>query len=238
MNWATRTFDTPEWMDDEGVDPGQLEAALRYIRAVNRRLGYTRATVRAILSKGVRAPADLSVLDVATGSADVPVALRGAAARRGVALSVTGLDLHAATLAHADRFTGGAVPLVRGDAVALPYADGAFDVVTSSMFLHHLPDELVVRALKEMGRVARSRVVVADLVRGRRALAWITLFTLGRGEMIRHDARVSVRQAFRLSEIERLANAAGLRGIAVRRVFGHRFVLTATATPRTSSPCR
>jgi 2-polyprenyl-3-methyl-5-hydroxy-6-metoxy-1,4-benzoquinol methylase len=231
MSWRRRTFTTPEWMDAAEVPPRQLDAALRYIRTVNRRLGYTRATVAEIrralnqsASRGASAAGPATVLDVATGSGDVPQAVRDAA---GGAAWVIGLDLHASTLAHARAFTSGAIPLVRGDAVALPFADNSFDVVTASMFLHHLPDALVVAALAEMGRVARERVVVADLIRNRRALAWITLFTLGRPKLIRHDARVSVRQSFTLVEIERLAVAAGLRDVKVQRKVAHRFILTA-----------
>ena len=34
-----------EWMDEPGADPRLLDKSLRYIRAINRCLGYTRATV-------------------------------------------------------------------------------------------------------------------------------------------------------------------------------------------------
>ena len=98
--------------------------------------------------------------------------------------------------------------------------------MTANLFLHHLPDELVVAALREMGRVARRAVVAADLLPGRRALAWITLFTLAADPMTRHDARLSVRQAIPLGRARELAADAGLTGADVRRAWGHRFLLT------------
>ena len=225
-------------MDEADVDAGQLAGALAFIRRVNTALGYTRATVGHVARLAASLPAGrpLTVLDVATGSGDVPAALLAWARRAGRSVRVVGLDLHAGTLdlaaAHltsvpAAAAGGVAVPLVRGDALALPFADGAFDVVMTSMFLHHLPDAAVVAALREMARVAGHAVVAADLVRHPRAYAGIWLLTAASGPLLRHDARVSVRQAFTPDEIRRLAFAAGLRGAKTRLHFGHRFVLTA-----------
>jgi hypothetical protein len=68
-------------------------------------------------------------------------------------------------------------------------------------------------------------VIAADLLRHRRAYAWISLFTLWANPMVRHDARVSVAQAFTRSEVLRMRDAAGLGYARYRRHFGHRFAL-------------
>ncbi len=93
------------------------------------------------------------------------------------------------------------------------------------MFLHHLPEAAAVAALREMGRVARRGVVVSDLLRNRRAYAWISLFTLAAGEMVRHDARGSVAGAFTPAELLALRDRAGLGYLRPTRHFGHRLVL-------------
>jgi SAM-dependent methyltransferase len=117
--------------------------------------------------------------------------------------------------------------IVRGDALRLPFADGAVDYAISSTFLHHLDDDQSVAVLRELARVARRGIIVADLLRTRRAYFWISLFTLTAGPMVRHDARLSVAQAFNLREARELARRAGLAGAGVRRHFGHRFVIAA-----------
>jgi ubiquinone/menaquinone biosynthesis C-methylase UbiE len=138
---------------------------------------------------------------------------------------VVGLDRHPVTLAlAARRGVAGFMPVL-GDALRLPFADGSFDYVMSSMFLHHLDEADAVRAMAEMKRVARRGVIIADLLRTRRALVWITLLTMFSTPMVRHDARASVRQAFTRAEIERLCDAAGLGGLRFYKHFGHRFVL-------------
>jgi hypothetical protein len=76
-----------------------------------------------------------------------------------------------------------------------------------------------------MNRVARRGVIVDDLIRNRRALLWIKLFTALASPMVRHDAVVSVKQSFNQNEIVELARAAGLDYAAYHRHFGHRFVV-------------
>jgi hypothetical protein len=76
-----------------------------------------------------------------------------------------------------------------------------------------------------MARVARRGVIAADLLRHRRAYAWITLFTAFAGPMVRHDARASVAQAFTKGEVLRLRERAGIGFADYHRHFGHRFVL-------------
>lgn len=218
-----------ELMDEPGADPRLLDKSLRYIRIVNRCLGYTRATV----SHFERASQDwprgsrVTVLDVATGTADVPAALVRWAERRGFDLRVVGIDMHDHTIRTAAATSlSPRIDLVRADALRLPFADDRFDYAMTSMFLHHLDEDMVVAVFREMNRVARNGIVAADLIRGRRALFWIRVFSCLANPMVRHDAAVSVRQAFREPEIVDLANKAGLSSVRFFVHFAHRFVLT------------
>ena len=217
----------PEWMDDPDADPAELAAALAFIRRINAVLRYASATVGHLRRFSRAWPTDrpTTLLDVATGSADIPRAVLRWADRAGRDVRIVGLDLHAATLAVAARTPDPRLAFVRGDALALPFADRSFDYVLSGMFLHHLPDPAAVAALAEMDRVARRGVVVADLLRSRRAYAWISLFTLAANGMVRHDARGSVAGAFTRDELVAVRDRAGLTYARPFRHFGHRLVL-------------
>ena len=220
-------------MDDPAADPAELERSLRFIRRVNAWFGYTRSTLRHLdrFARRWEPGRPIRILDVATGSADVPLAVLAWAARRGHDVRIVGLDLHARTLESARRAAAaagvapGRLALVRGDATALPFADAAFDYALTSMFLHHLDDAVAARVLAEMDRVSRRGVVAADLLRRRRAYAWISLFTLAATPMVRHDARASVAQAFTRREVEALRDRAGVKYARYYGHFGHRFVL-------------
>lgn len=212
-------------MDAPGADARELARSLGFIRRINGALGYRRQVV-GHLARFARAwpPGEtITVLDVATGSGDIPRAILGWARRAGHDVRVVGLDRHAVTARVAQQ--AGGVTIVRGDALRLPFVDGVFDYAITSMFLHHLDDADVVTALREMGRVARRGIIASDLVRNRRAYAWISLFTLGATEIVRHDAPVSVAQAFTLAEAEDLRGRAGLGFARVHKHFGHRFTI-------------
>ena len=220
-------------MDAPGADPELLRRSLAFIRRVNRLLGYTRATVGHLerFSRGWRAGQTIRIVDVATGSGDIPRAILRWARRRGIDVRVVGVDLHATTVAAAAAADGDAdgcrerPRIVRADALDLPFADGSFDYAITNMFLHHLSDDQAVTVLKDMARVASRGIIAADLLRHRRAYAWITLFTLWANPMVRHDARVSVAQAFSEAEVLALRDRAGLGFASLHRHFGHRFVL-------------
>src|SRR4029453_8814510 len=100
------------------------------------------------------------VLDVACGTG---VVARAAAERVGASGSVVGVDMSEAMLAVARRVRPD-LPWRRGDAAALPFGDGEFDVVVCQMAMMFFPDP--VRALREMSRVARPAGWVGVVVSG------------------------------------------------------------------------
>lgn len=217
-----------EWMDAPDADPKQLRQSLKFIRRVNFLFGYTRATLSHFkrFSAAWEPGRTIRILDVATGSADVPKAILRWSLRAGFDLRIVGIDLHARTIAEAAGANNDPrLSIVRADAMSLPFANDSFDYALTNMFLHHLDDEQVVSVLREMSRVARRGVVVTDLSRDAWAYRWISLFTLFANPMVRHDARVSVAQAFTRAEALALRDRAGAMFATYHSHFGHRWVL-------------
>ncbi len=149
------------------------------------------------------------VLDVACGTG---VVARTVADRVGAAGSVVGVDLNATMLAVARRIR----PDLRwqtGDAGALPFGDGSFDVVLSQAALMFFGDR--VAALREMGRVTGETGRVAVQVPGRLAASpgYLALAEV----IARHagpQARDLLGAYFAVGEpdlLTRLFDAAGLR---------------------------
>ncbi len=181
---------------------------------------------------GGRAGSRLTVLDVATGGADVPADLATRGARAGLAWRVVGLDRHPQVIQQARRSTAGlaSAALVRADALCLPLAAGSVDVVHCAFALHHFPWEQARTLLAELGRVARRGVIVSDLVRSRLAYwgAW-TLFHLWRPRhrLSRRDGPLSVLRAYSAPEVRCLAAQAGLVEPVLVRHFPYRYTLYA-----------
>lgn len=234
LDWLhNRRKPQAEWMDRPDVDPFELRNSLRFIRRINRFLGYTRSIVGHFdrLSRTWRRGERIDVIDIGTGSADIPLALLGWAGRRGIDLRIVAVDLHPVTVRAAAGAAGHPrLRVVQADAFELPFEPLSFDYALSAMFLHHLDGAEMVRLLKVMDGLARRGLVLADLLRHRRAYAWIRLLTLGCSPMIRHDAAASVAQALTRAEVLNLRSAAGVDYLRYHRHFGHRFVLAGQRT--------
>ena len=218
---------TREWMDEPNADPEELHKSLAFIRRTNTLLGYTRSTLHHLTRFTRTWPrgTPIRILDVATGSGDVPRAILRWAAKCKLKVHVTGIDLHAKTIDEASRIQDDRLHFVQGDALNLPFADGSFDYAITSLFLHHLDENQIVTVLSEMNRVSRRGIIVGDLIRTRRAYLWISLFSLLSNPMVRHDGRASVAQALTRPEILALRDRAGVSYAAYHKHFGHRFVL-------------
>lgn len=139
-----------------------LEDGQRYDKFVDTFfLGRRSAVYRRLAELSGAKPGD-HVLDVGCGTGYLshplgrivaPVGSAGGQAHQG---SVVGVDASAGMLEQARRSTrSDACEFVVGAAERLEFEDGSFDVVTSSLMLHHLPSELRAQALSEMRRVLR-----------------------------------------------------------------------------------
>lgn len=187
---------------------------------------------------GNREPA-WSVLDVGTGSADIPREIAAWGRGRGVAVRAIGLDLHPLHLRLARRETRGepAVALIRGNALRLPLRDGSVDVAMCSLFLHHFTEAEAVRLLREFRRVARRAVLVFDLRRSRLLWAGLKLLTAwkARSPITAYDGPVSALRAFTPIEVSALARQAGMGQFEVVRRFPFRLCLRERTCPARTS---
>jgi ubiquinone/menaquinone biosynthesis C-methylase UbiE len=201
-----------ELLDVETPPRRDLARIAGFLAFVNRWMGGTNAVAREIRAMSGTA----LVLDVGAGAADIPLEL----ARRFPGMRPLALDLSPAMLALA---TG--LPRVCGDVRRLPFRGGSVDVVTSTHLFHHLKDDDIVLALREFDRVARHGIIVNDLLRRRRAVFWIRLFSLFANRWSRFDGPLSVKRGFTLPEVDALARRAGLYWLWTKVHFGHRFTL-------------
>jgi 2-polyprenyl-3-methyl-5-hydroxy-6-metoxy-1,4-benzoquinol methylase len=227
-----------ELLDGPLDDGPTLEGNLRDLRRANRWLGGAALSARALEALAGAASdegAPISLLDVGTGAADVPLALIESWRRRGRRLEVTAVDERSEVIAAAraadprlddtPRLT-----LAVADGRSLPYPDAAFDVAHASLVLHHLEPVDAVLLLREMSRVSRRGIIVNDLARSRLTLAgaWLLSHVATLNRYSRHDAALSVRRAYSLSEALALIAAAGLRsGAEFVAPFRHRWAIAA-----------
>ena len=205
-----------ELLDDSGHDPAELATNFRDIQRVNQLLGGTSAILRHLprLLEAIPPAQPVTVLDLATGSADIPLAISRWAKRHGTAITTVASDSSAAILALARTQVAGhpGITVAQYDARAVPLPDKQFDIVLCSLSLHHFAPDDAVRVLREMDRLARTGFILNDLRRGRLgyAAAWIASRLTTRNRLTRNDAPLSVMRAYTPDELDRLLHRAGI----------------------------
>ena len=217
----------PELLDTDAGTPQEIAASLGDLRAINRLFGGIAVMDKLLRRAANGAPRPLRLLDVATGSGDVPLAVREQAAQRGMELHVFGLDRAATHLngggsgsENARRATGAMhaeLPRVAGDALALPFRDASFDFVSCSLFLHHLEPEQIVQFVNEGLRVCRQAVLINDLRRNALHLALVyAAWPFYAGRLTRHDAPASVRRAYTMNELRQMLGQTRATRVEIR----------------------
>ncbi len=220
-------------MDDPGLDAAEHRVALRELARLNRVTMIDSLVWGVVgpLARRVASHRPLRVLDVATGSADVPIRLAARARGEGVELELHGCDISDVAIVAARKRAAGAgvgISLRRVDVLSEPLAkDGeGFDVAHCGLFMHHLDPPQVERVLRSMAAAA-STVIVQDLRRTRLglALAWAAPRLLSGSRVVRVDAVRSVHGAYTMEEMREMAERAGLAGTRVRAIRPQRQLL-------------
>lgn len=206
-----------EFLDDPAVDPEIVTRSMADVERSNFLFGGTRAALDELAPALGEVPENAWLLDVGTGSGDIPEAAHGLAEKRGVKLKTIGYDSSGVLLRH-HRMRNDAV--VSGDALKLPFRDKSVDIVTCSQVLHHFRDPDARVLITEMNRVARTRVVISDLHRNLVAAGglWLASFVLNFHSVSRHDGVVSIMRGFLPMELSELVRSAtGQKPVVHRR---------------------
>jgi len=212
----------PELLDTDSGTPAEIAASLGDLRRINRWFGGV-ATTEVMIRRVEREIniSTLSLVEVAAGSGYVPEIAGERLQNHGLKLQVTLLDRSPSHLNRANR-------AVAGDALALPFRDASFDLVSCTLFAHHLAPQVFVRFVDEALRVSRVALLINDLVRCPLHLALVYAgLPLYRSRITRHDAPASVRQAYTPEEMQALLGRTRAARVEIHRHYLFRMGLIA-----------
>jgi hypothetical protein len=202
---------TPEILDSAECPPNEVAKSLSDLSRINRWFGGI-ATTRKLIERvaNVTGKKHFTMLEVAAGFGEVPRVAAQQLARKGISLELTYLDRLPSHLLPGNR------SLV-ADALALPFPDKAFDLVSSSLFTHHLEPADLTRFAQEALRVSRCAVLINDLVRHPLHLGLVYAgFPLIRSYVSRVDGVASVRRAYVPDEMREILTSAFPDGVMPR----------------------
>jgi len=224
----------PELLDLDEAPFDEVQDSLEDVRLVNRYLGGYRVLLYYFRNFIKRQPLDKEflVLDLATGSADQPIVVVDMARQLNIKIKVVALDINSKMLNYANEKIKAypEIHLVQGDIHSLPFGENSFDVVMNSLSLHHFTRIQAINILRMADLMSRCGFIINDLHRSRIAHAFILILTrlVTKNRLTRHDAPVSVMNAFTPSEMAEMAQEAGVKCFTVNRHFPYRIGLVST----------
>jgi SAM-dependent methyltransferase len=216
--------DRTELLDLPGNSASDLAHCFKDLRRINRFLGGVGPVKRALqpFLPPLEEQKEITLLDLASGMADVPLALANNWIKQGYKVNLTCVDLNPghvelsqqaalaqqAKVGQSLKFQALSLDIFSDNLLNL----GQFDFVTCSLAFHHLSAEQQLAALKIMAQQSRKAFLVNDLKRGWFGYlgAHFLGLTFTRSRLVRHDAPLSVLRSFTKGEMKEMAQSARL----------------------------
>ena len=220
-----------ELMDQVDIDVADHREALKGLERINAISGTGRVVWKQIRRLSQQENRPLRVLDLACGGGDLLIWLSKKAERSGVDLECTGCDISPVAIGHASetavRLKTKNLDFCSHNVLEDTIPQG-YDIVLSTLFLHHLDQADAISFLHRAAQAARCGLLIDDLLRTPLgyALAWIGCRLLSRSHVVHYDGPVSVQGAFSLEELQSLLHEAGLDSATVTRHWPKRCLVT------------
>ena len=215
-----RRFDPAELeiMDQPQPVSAELERDLENLRELNRWFG-SYALISMFLTRWIKPRARMRVVDLATGSGDIPRLVAEYGRKVGADLEIDAVDRQSSTLEVARKLSVSypEISFMEGSILDLERAE-PYDLVLCTLVLHHFSEQDAVRVLERCRKLSGKFVLVSDLRRGffPTAGVWFLTEFMFNEPMTKFDARLSAARAFAFSEMRQLARRAGWTN------FGHK----------------
>lgn len=227
----------PELMDDPSIAYEDHLVALKGLSRLNRLTQVARPMYSRIRAWAKSSSRPLRVLDIATGAGDIPLQWDRWAKRDRIPLEIYGTDISPQAIqiaAAKGREQNSSIQWFTSN-VLENHLPREFDLVTCSLFMHHLTDDEIIVALRVMrdatkGRGSPGKILICDLERStfNQVLVWIGARLVTRSPIVHTDAGLSIRAALTPDEFSALVFAAFERTPRMQRLFPCRFIAEIT----------
>lgn len=202
----TRSYQK-EIMDDFSIHDARIEDALKELKIINKFLGgnsTTKSGLKKLLQKDKNS--ELSILDVGGGSSDIFFSINNKKNYK-----VFNVDINKGINKYVKK-NSRKIITVCADFLNSPFKEKSYDIVHTSLFLHHFHEEEIKIILIKMKNLAKKGIIINDLQRSVFALTGIKILTqlFSKSKMVKNDAPLSVEKGFTKSELKKILNDLNL----------------------------
>ncbi len=203
-----------EIMDDLNCHGEVVDQTLRELEVINRLLGGDYVTIDGIDKLIGGSLSEFTIADCGCGGGDLAMKIVKWGRRRGMRLKVEGVDANPNIIEFARRNCGSfpEITFSAMDVFAPDFWQKKFDILTATLFVHHFDNDQLAKLFVTMRDQARVGVVINDIHRhwfSYYSIKWLTAI-FSKSAMVRFDAPLSVRRAFRKRELIEILTTAGI----------------------------
>lgn len=200
-----------EIMDDLDCHGEVVEQTLRELEVINRLLGGDNVTIDGISRLVKMNERSFIIADFGCGGGDLAMKIIKWARRRELSVSVEGIDANPHIIDFA-RKNCKEFQEITFKAMDVFSNQTTYDITTATLFVHHFTNDQLVELFQGMKRHSRLGVVINDIHRhslSYHSIKWLTsLFS--KSAMVKFDAPLSVRRAFKRNELVDILKKAGI----------------------------
>jgi 2-polyprenyl-3-methyl-5-hydroxy-6-metoxy-1,4-benzoquinol methylase len=226
----------PELMDDLACHGQVVDQTLRELEIINRWLGGNAVTIQGVkYLLQFRKPHQRTVIaDIGCGSGDMAIRIAEWSRQINRNVDVIGVDANPNIVRYAQGHAGATsgVSFQVINVLDSAFAQMKFDIVVATLFIHHFTREQLVDLFRILKRQSTTGFVVNDIHRHFLAYHSIRFLTMifSRSAMVRYDAPLSVRRAFKRAELEEILQLAGIDKYTLRWKWAFRWQLIVTTS--------
>ncbi len=201
-----------EMMDDFSLGHEIIDPIMDELEVVNKLLGGYAVFFDAF--KKIEIKNGMTISDWGCGGGDSLRVIADWARKKDLDIKLIGVDATESAIEYAREKSKNypEISYILSDVMSDKLLKNQFDVVISSLFTHHFPDENWIKLVQKMAECAVSYVIINDLHRH-----WFAYHSIGaitsvfsKSEMVKHDSKLSVLRSFKKTEIEKMLHRANL----------------------------
>jgi hypothetical protein len=217
-----------EIMDDLSMEGDLLRNTLDQLVLINKRLGGNKVTIKGLHTLLKTEPKDvpISIVDLGCGSGDILRAVADYGRKNNFTFNLTGIDANEYTVNYARKLSVNypEISYFYMDVQSIEFSGIRFDVVITTLFLHHFTDREIERLLIPIVNKISIGVVINDLHRCRTAyylFKAVCLFI--KNPMVKKDGAVSVLRGFKKNELISISKKLNSTRSTIRWRWAFRF---------------
>jgi len=206
-----------EIMDDLDIDGEVVPKTLKELMVINKLLGGNHVTISGIknlLSNNHSKGREIRIADMGCGGGDILKLVAKWAKRSGIKVALTGIDANPNIVDYARENSRGYenIEYLTGNVFEKGHTQEKYDIILSTLFLHHFDDSESASLLSEWKNQSRLGVVINDLHRHPIAYHSIKILTraFSKSYMVQNDGPLSVLRAFTKEDLRGILKKAGI----------------------------